>query len=997
MSAQPALTGYGPSHRHKLLFDGDERKYGLWEIKFLGFMRIRNLHQVFADLDDTTTEVDVDKNAECFAELVQILDDRSLSLIIRDARDNGREALRILRQHYLPKGKPRVITLYTELTSLIKGETESVTDYIIRAESAASSLRDTGETISDSLLVAMVIKGLPSSYSSFTAVITQKDKDLSFSEFKVALRNYEDTENISRPTSSSVMNFSNASNQKSSKSNQNQNTRHRFNRWCNICKSNSHDTNYCRKKNSPKPKFCNVCKTSTHDTQFCRKLKSAKSVLASASANDTSISKSSEESEFVFTIIENSKVSPDSNSFLVDSGATVHIVNNKNNFVKFDKSFNSQQHILELADGSRPTNLVQGKGEISIRLKDTDGVSHNVTLKDVLYVPSFNQNIFSVKAATDKGAIVQFSKDSGFLSSGNSVSNRFQIHKQGNLYFLNFINNKVNDTDNINSVHTRTLQQWHETMGHCNIRDIIELEKVADGMNISDCRKSKTNFECETCLLGKMTQTFNKKPDSRCTNILERINIDLAGPIQPLSIDGHKYAMCCVDDYSNLTMTYFLRCKSDAIIAMKNFIADISPYGTIKSIRTDQGGEFTSNEFKKLLRDNKIKHEMSSPHSPHQNGTAERAWRTLFEMARCLLLQSNLPKSLWTYATMAAAYIRNRCYCQRIKCTPYELFMGRKPNISNMQPFGTPCFALIQNPKKLNDRSEKGIFIGFDKGSPAHLVYFPEKEAIKKIRVVKFIKNVNDSRVNNDHIENVDKEKDFGLEDNVFQKTEADTGVRPMPDQNTEPEPLPDNNGFEPNANVVTKTTRQRSRPKFLDDYLVNDEVDDILNSTVHYCYNVSNVHLPTSYNEAMTSKDTINWKAAMDDEMSALRENDTFKVTQLPENRSTIGSRWVYTLKNGPNGEPKFKARFVAKGYSQIPGIDFNETFSPTARITSVRTMIQIAVQNGFSIHQMDVKSAYLHAPIDCELYIEQPKGYEIKGENNEKLVLKLNKSLYG
>ena len=63
MSAQPASTGYGPSHRHRLLFDGDERKFGLWEIKFLGFMRIRNLHEVFANIDDPTTEVDVDKNA----------------------------------------------------------------------------------------------------------------------------------------------------------------------------------------------------------------------------------------------------------------------------------------------------------------------------------------------------------------------------------------------------------------------------------------------------------------------------------------------------------------------------------------------------------------------------------------------------------------------------------------------------------------------------------------------------------------------------------------------------------------------------------------------------------------------------------------------------------------------------------------------------------------------------------------------------------------------
>ena len=208
MTHHNTSTGYGPSHRHRLLFDGDERKYELWEIKFLGFMRIRDLHTVFTNLDDNTVVVDANKNAECFAELVQILDDRSLSLIMRDAKENGREALKILRQHFLPKGKPRVITLYTELTSLVKGDTESVTDYIIRAESAASSLKDADEIISDSLLIAMVIKGLPSSYNSFTAVITQKDKSLTFPEFKVFLRNYEDTESLQRPSSSSVMNLS---------------------------------------------------------------------------------------------------------------------------------------------------------------------------------------------------------------------------------------------------------------------------------------------------------------------------------------------------------------------------------------------------------------------------------------------------------------------------------------------------------------------------------------------------------------------------------------------------------------------------------------------------------------------------------------------------------------------------------------------------------------------------------------------------------------------
>ena len=90
-------------------------------------------------------DVDADKNAEVFAELVQCLDDRSLSLVIREAKDDGRKAIGILREHYLSKGKPRIISLYTELTSLMKLADESVTDYMIRAETAAVSLKTSGK------------------------------------------------------------------------------------------------------------------------------------------------------------------------------------------------------------------------------------------------------------------------------------------------------------------------------------------------------------------------------------------------------------------------------------------------------------------------------------------------------------------------------------------------------------------------------------------------------------------------------------------------------------------------------------------------------------------------------------------------------------------------------------------------------------------------------------------------------------------------------------
>jgi len=109
------------------------------------------------------------------------------------------------------------------------------------------------------------------------------------------------------------------------------------------------------------------------------------------------------------------------------------------------------------------------------------------------------------------------------------------------------------------------------------------------------------------------------------------------------------------------------------------------------------------------------------------------------------------------------------------------------------------------------------------------------------------------------------------------------------------------------------------------------------------------------------------------------------------------VGGKWVFAVKTGPNGEESHKARYVAKGYSQIAEIDYQETFAPTARMSSVRMLMQRAVQNNMITHQMDVKTAYLNAPIDCDIYMEQPEGFKKVGKNGEKLVCKLKKSLYG
>ena len=192
-------TGYGPSAR--LCFDGDEEKYELWEVKFLAHLRLQKLHDVLhQDPDDGEEDGEEDsgddhaeRNARVFAELVHKLDDKSLSLVIRDANNDGKKALEILRGHYLGKSHPRIIALYTELTSLKKEDDETVTNYIIRIEKTVSSLEKAGEEVSQGLLVAMALKGLPDSYSAFTTVITQKDKEVTFSEFKTALKAFEET------------------------------------------------------------------------------------------------------------------------------------------------------------------------------------------------------------------------------------------------------------------------------------------------------------------------------------------------------------------------------------------------------------------------------------------------------------------------------------------------------------------------------------------------------------------------------------------------------------------------------------------------------------------------------------------------------------------------------------------------------------------------------------------------------------------------------------
>ena len=133
-----------------------------------------------------------------------------------------------------------------------------------------------------------------------------------------------------------------------------------------------------------------------------------------------------------------------------------------------------------------------------------------------------------------------------------------------------------------------------------------------------------------------------------------------------------------------------------------------------------------------------------------------------------------------------------------------------------------------------------------------------------------------------------------------------------------------------------------------------------------------------------------------METEMNSLRENDVWDLVNLPPGRKAVGSKWVFKKKTGADGSiERYKARLVAQGYSQKYGTDYDETFCPVVTQESLRTLIALSVQKGFKLHQVDVTTAFLNGTLEEEVYMRQPEGFEIRG--NEHLVCKLKKSING
>ena len=186
------------------------------------------------------------------------------------------------------------------------------------------------------------------------------------------------------------------------------------------------------------------------------------------------------------------------------------------------------------------------------------------------------------------------------------------------------------------------------------------------------------------------------------------------------------------------------------------------------------------------------------------------------------------------------------------------------------------------------------------------------------------------------------------------------------------------------NENHSTQELRRRKRPKnitnfgpgFITAFLIEDD--------------------PKTYQEAMKSIDATFWKDAVHNELESIMANHTWELVELPRGWKTIGCKWVFKKKLKADGSrDKFKARLVAKRYTQKEGIDYFDTYSPVTRLTIIRILIAMASIHKLIVHQMNVKTAFLNGDLDEEIYLDQPEGFVVQGQESK--VCKLRKSLYG
>ncbi|PKU65026.1 Retrovirus-related Pol polyprotein from transposon TNT 1-94 [Dendrobium catenatum] len=552
---------------------------------------------------------------------------------------------------------------------------------------------------------------------------------------------------------------------------------------------------------------------------------------------------------------------------------------------------------------------------------------------------------------------------------------------------------------------------WHQRLGHPSRYTLATIAHAHSSVHISP-----KIFSCDSCKMAKSHRLPTSISQTIMHSPLYLIHSDVWGPVQTGSNQGYFYYVSFIDDFSKFTWVYPLIHKSDVFskfIEFQNY-AERQFSRRIHILRTDNGGEYINNKFKTLCNHNGIIHQTSCPHTPSQNGVAERKHRHLIETTRALLLQASVPQALWVDTLLTATYLINRLPSPNThQKSPYKILFNRTPDYTHLRVFGCLCYPWLKpySNNKLSRISTPCVFIGYPISQKGYRCLDPISNKVYTSCNVIFDETQfpfsNTAQGTNSHSDNhtvtpplllvptthlpshlkptqhatYHPPNTSSTTDSTFPTTpdsHSNTAsiTNTAPNTNISQAAQPADNSGQPTHHMITRLKSGNSKPKQIFDLLHSTHTDE-----------------PTTYTQAAKSE---KWRQAMSQEFQALQTQGTWELVPPAKHQNILGCKWTFRTKYNSDGTvARYKARLVAKGYNQEHGIDYTETFSPVAKMPTVRILILIALHYNWTIHQLDVSNAFLHGSLSDIVYMQQPQGFQDALHPN--YVCKLKKALYG
>jgi hypothetical protein len=505
-----------------------------------------------------------------------------------------------------------------------------------------------------------------------------------------------------------------------------------------------------------------------------------------------------------------------------------------------------------------------------------------------------------------------------------------------------------------------------------------------------------------------------------------------------LSSEGHRYYLLFLDDYSNFLWTFPLANKSDVFPTFQRFHAYIQTQFnlSIKTLQCDNGKEYDNRAFRTFCTNKGITFRFSCPYTSSQNGKSERKIRSINNIIRTILSQSQVPLSFWHHALHHATYLLNILPSKLLNCdTPTHRLYLRLPKYDDLRVFGSLCYPLLPSTTihKLEKRSTPCVFLGFPSDHRGFKCYDLHSNKIIICRHVTFDETVFPFHSTHSSPPKYDIFTTEPIHPLIWAQTQSPkhstptspptTPSRPIapplihtysrrpkpqrisegspvaaPIEPSHTDPLPSSPTLPTAPSIVTSPIPPPpppppSRPnRTIQTRSMSGITKQIRPLNLNTTTNTISP-IPRTPTEALNNPD---WKDAMLDEFRALIDNKTWDLVPRTPDMNIVRSMWIFRHKTKADGSlERYKARLVCDGRSQQIGVDCGETFSPVVKPATIRTVLSIVVSKDWPIHQLDVKNAFLHGHLSETVFMHQPMGFRDATYPDHVCLLK--KSLYG